>query len=170
MKKAIYPGSFDPITFGHIDIIKRSLKLVDELIIAVGNNSNKSYMFSIEDRMVMIKESLKEIDLNVNPKIKVELFDGLLVDYAQSNDTNIIIRGLRAMSDFDYEFQMGLLNRKFNSDIETIFLITDQKYLYYNSSLVKEVAKNKGPLSCIVPEAVIKYLSRIKNHKSHRSA
>ena len=123
MKRAVYPGSFDPITFGHIDIIERSAKMVDELVIAVLRNSAKNSLFSLEERVNMIKEVTKDI-----PNVKVETFDGLLVDYMRQIDATIIIRGLRAVTDFEYELQIAQMNHVLKDNAETIFLITNLKY------------------------------------------
>ena len=137
MKKiGVYPGTFDPITYGHIDVVERSLKIVDEVIIAVSGYPRKSFLFSVEERVQLIKEVFKD-----NKSVKVESFDGLLVDYLKGKKINIVIRGLRAISDFDYEFQMVLINRKLNKDLETIFLMPREEYFYISSSIIKEIAK-----------------------------
>ena len=146
MKRAVYPGSFDPITFGHIDIIERSAKMVDELVIAVLRNSAKNSLFSLEERVNMIKEVTKDL-----PNVKVETFDGLLVDYMSQIDANIIVRGLRAVTDFEYELQIAQMNHVLKDDAETIFLITNLKYSYLSSSLVKEIASYGGDISKFVP-------------------
>ncbi|MCM8767794.1 MAG: pantetheine-phosphate adenylyltransferase [Candidatus Omnitrophica bacterium] len=150
MKKVgVYPGTFDPITYGHIDVIERSLKIVDEVIIAVSGFKKKDFLFSVEERVAMIKEVFKN-----NENVKVESFDGLLVDYLKKKNLKIVIRGLRAISDFDYEFQMVLINRKLNKEIETIFLMPREEYFYISSSIVKEIAKLNGNISCFVPKNV----------------
>lgn len=146
MKKAVYPGSFDPITFGHLDIIERSAKMVDELVIAVLRNSAKNSLFSLEERVNMIRELTKDL-----PNVKVETFDGLLVDYMSQIDANIIVRGLRAVTDFEYELQIAQMNHVLKDDAETIFLITNLKYSYLSSSLVKEIASYGGDISKFVP-------------------
>ena len=146
MKKAVYPGSFDPITFGHLDIIERSAKMVDELVIAVLRNSAKNSLFSLEERVNMIRELTKDL-----PNVKVETFDGLLVDYMSQIDANIIIRGLRAVTDFEYELQIAQMNHVLKDEAETIFLITNLKYSYLSSSLVKEIASYGGDISKFVP-------------------
>ncbi len=153
-KTAIYPGSFDPITMGHIDVLKRALKIFNKVIIAVGENPNKKYLFSLEERKKMIKEATKIRN------IEVDHFSGLLTDFAKKKKANAIIRGLRAVSDFDYEFQAALMNRKLNRDIETIFIMTRGKYCYLSSSVTKEVACLGGDLKDLVPDNVKKELKK----------
>ena len=150
MKRAIYPGSFDPITFGHLDIIERSSKIVDELVVGVLHNSAKKSLFSLDERVSMIKETTKNL-----PNVKVESFDGLLVDYMNKIDASIIIRGLRAVTDFEYELQIAQTNHVQNEDIETIFLTTNLKYSYLSSTIVKEFASYGGDISKFVPEQFI---------------
>ena len=150
MKRAVYPGSFDPITFGHIDIIERSAKMVDELVIAVLRNSAKNSLFSLEERVNMIKEVTKDF-----PNVRVETFDGLLVDYMRQIDATIIIRGLRAVTDFEYELQIAQMNHVMKEDAETIFLMTNLQYSYLSSSLVKEIASYGGDISKFVPRELI---------------
>ncbi|MEE1304591.1 MAG: pantetheine-phosphate adenylyltransferase [Agathobacter sp.] len=150
MRKAIYPGSFDPLTFGHIDIIKRSAKIVDELVVGVLNNSAKNSLFSIDERVSMIEEMVKDI-----PNVKVGAFDGLLVDYMNEIGATIIVRGLRAVTDFEYELQIAQTNHVQNDDIETIFLTTNLKYSYLSSTIVKEFASYGGDISKFVPEEFI---------------
>ena len=150
MKRAVYPGSFDPITFGHLDIIERSAKMVDELVIAVLRNSAKNSLFSLEERVNMIKEVTKNI-----PNVRVETFDGLLVDYMRQIDANIIVRGLRAVTDFEYELQIAQMNHVLNGDAETIFLITNLQYSYLSSSLVREIASYGGDITKLVPKQLI---------------
>ena len=150
MKKAIYPGSFDPVTFGHMDIITRSAKIVDELVGGVVDNSAKNSLFSLEERVSMIKEMTKDI-----PNVKVASFDGLLVDYMNEIGATIIIRGLRAVTDFEYELQIAQANHVQNEEIETIFLTTDLKYSYLSSTIVKEFASYGGDISKFVPECFI---------------
>lgn len=151
MKRAIYPGSFDPVTFGHLDVIERSSKITDELIIGVLNNSAKSPLFSVEERVTMLKEATSHI-----PHVRVEAFDGLLVDFAIQSGANTIVRGLRAVTDFEYELQMSQINTVLNQDIDTVFLTTRLQYAYLSSSIVKEVALMGGDISKFVPESVIK--------------
>lgn len=149
MKIAVYPGSFDPVTNGHLDVIERALKLFDRVIVAVIRNPEKKPEFSLDDRVDMLKKSLVKYK-----NTAIESFDGLLVNYVRRKKAGIIIRGLRAVSDFDYEFQMALTNRKMAPEIETIFFMTDYKYSYLSSSFVKQIAKLGGDISGLVPKAV----------------
>ena len=153
MKVAIYPGSFDPITKGHIDIIIRSIKFVDKLIIAVSKNNKKNTLFKINERVEMIKEVLQDEKIS---NVEVDSFDGLLMTYASKKNANIIIRGLRAVSDFEYEFQMTGMNYKLNPTIETIFLMSSDKYQLISSKLIKEINSLNGDISQFVPKAVEK--------------
>jgi pantetheine-phosphate adenylyltransferase len=153
MKTVVYPGSFDPVTKGHIDVIERALKIIDKIIVAVGDNPEKKPLFSTDERMDMIKESTKHLK-----NIEVEKIEGLLLDYVKSKNTNIILRGLRAVSDFEFEFQRALMNREINNDIETVFIMTKESYVYLNSSIVKEIAMFKGNVKPFVPEIVEKKL------------
>jgi pantetheine-phosphate adenylyltransferase len=155
LKIAIYPGSFDPITNGHVDILKRASRIVDRLFVAVIRNPEKRAKFSLKDRVRMLKETLKGFD-----NVTIESFDGLLVDFARKKKATIIIRGLRAVSDFDYEFQMALTNRKMAPEIETLFLMTDYKYSYLSSSFVKQIAHLGGDVSEMAPQPVAKRLKR----------
>ncbi len=155
--RAIYPGSFDPITNGHIDIIIRASKLFDELRIAVGGNILKNSVFSIDERVELIEASLRSQDVDIS-KIIVEKFDSLLIDYAKKVNADVIIRGLRAVSDYEYELQMALANKEMNENIETIFLVSSGKYSYLSSSLVKEIAYFGGDLDNFVPDVVKKNL------------
>ena len=150
MRRAIYPGSFDPITFGHLDIIERSAKLVDELVVGVLRNSAKNSLFSLEERVSMIREMTKDL-----PNVRVECFDGLLVDYMDKIGATIIIRGLRAVTDFEYELQIAQTNHVQNENIETVFLTTNLKYSYLSSTIVKEFASYGGDISKFVPEQFI---------------
>jgi len=150
MRRAVYPGSFDPITFGHLDIIERSAKMVDELVVGVLHNSAKNSLFSLEERVNMIREMTKDI-----PNVRVESFDGLLVDYMSQIGANIIIRGLRAVTDFEYELQLAQINHVQNEEIETVFLITNLKYSYLSSTIVKEIASYGGDISKFVPAELI---------------
>lgn len=150
MKSAIYPGSFDPVTFGHLDIIKRSTALTQHLIVAVLNNGTKSPLFSVEERVNMLKDITKDI-----PNVEVVSFSGLLVDFAKQREVSVIIRGLRAVTDFEYELAMSQTNRVVNPSVDTIFLNTDLKYAYLSSSMVKEVAMYGGDITKFVPETVV---------------
>lgn len=150
---AVYPGTFDPITNGHIDILLRSLKIFDHIVVGIGSNPKKASLFSLEERNSMIQEAIREIP-NVSPNVSIEAFDGLLVDFAKRHHASVIIRGLRAVSDFEYEFQMALMNRKLDSDIETIFLMPSEEYSYLTSSIVKEVGSFGGDISSLVPKHV----------------
>lgn len=155
MKRAIYPGSFDPLTLGHMDIIERSAKIADELVVGVLNNSAKNSLFSIEERVSMIKEMTDSI-----PNVTVASFDGLLVDYMKEIDATIIVRGLRAVTDFEYELQIAQTNHVQNPDVETIFLTTSLKYSYLSSTIVKEFASYGGDISKFVPA---RFIDRIYN-------
>lgn len=150
MKKAIYPGSFDPVTFGHLDMIKRSAKIVDELVVGVLNNRAKNSLFSLEERVSMIKEMTKDY-----PNVTVSSFEGLLVDYMNEIGATLIVRGLRAVTDFEYELQIAQSNHVQNSKIETIFLTTNLQYSYLSSTIVKEFASYGGDISKFVPEQFI---------------
>lgn len=151
MKRAIYPGSFDPVTLGHLDIITRSAKLVDHLIVGVLNNSSKTPLFSVDERVNMLKEVTKDLD-----NVEIMSFSGLLVDFAREHNVSTIIRGLRAVTDFEYELAMSQTNRVAAPEIDTVFLTTGLKYAYLSSSIVKEMAMYGGDISHFVPEAVIK--------------
>ena len=155
VKKAIYPGTFDPITFGHIDIIKRASLIFDRIIVAVVKNPFKDALFLYEERLALLKEAVKGIE-----NIEVEGFDGLVVDFAAKKDVNVIVRGLRMISDFEYEFQMALTNRKLSPRIETIFLMPHASYSYLSSHLVKEIASLGGDLSDFLPQVCIDALNK----------
>lgn len=150
MSKAIYPGSFDPITFGHIDIIERASKIVDELVVGVLCNSAKNPLFSLDERVSMIEEMTKNL-----PNVTVQAFDGLLVDYMNKIGATLIVRGLRAVTDFEYELQIAQTNHVQNENIETIFLTTNLNYSYLSSTIVKEFASYGGDISKFVPEQFI---------------
>jgi len=149
-KRAIYPGSFDPITFGHVDIALRSLNIFDELIISIGDNRNKQPLFSKDQRIAQIREIF-----NDNEAIRVISFDGLLVDLARSMNIFTIIRGLRAVSDFEYEFQLSSFNRKMEPRVESFFMMTSEKYFYISSSMVRQVSEMGGDISDFVPPNVL---------------
>ena len=150
MKSAIYPGSFDPVTYGHIDVIKRAAKMFDVLTVSVLDNKNKQPLFSVDERVKMLKEALKDID-----NVKIESFSGLLVDYCKSKDVRVVIRGLRAITDFEYELQNAQTNKLIsNGDVDTVFLTTSLEYAYLSSSAVKEIAYFGGDVTPCVPDFV----------------
>jgi len=159
---AIYPGTFDPITNGHLSIIKRGLKVFEHLIVAILHNPQKKPLFTLKERIEMIKTSIEGI-----PNVEVDYFDGLLIDYAVRKNATVILRGLRAMSDFEYEFQMALMNRKLNREIQSVFLMTDYKWFYTSSTIIKEAARFGGDVSGLVPDVVNRKLKekfpQIKN-------
>ena len=158
-KTAIYPGFFDPITNGHLSIVQRALKVFDKLIVGILSNPQKSPLFSVEERIYMIKQALKN-----ESNVEVDTFDGLLVDYAVKRKSGVIIKGLRALSDFEYEFQMALMNRKLNRDIQSIFLMTDYKWFYISSTIIKEAASFGGDVSGLVPGVVNRKLREKFRH------
>ncbi len=159
MKIAVYPGSFDPVTNGHLDIIKRSANVFDKVIVGVLDNMAKKPMFTPEERVCMIKKVVADIE-----NVEVYAFSGLLVDFMKQFDSAVIIKGLRTISDFEYEFQMALLNKSLNPDVETFFMMTDSKYSYISSSMVKEVARLGGGIDEFVPCDIIKEIDKkIKN-------
>jgi len=156
---AIYPGTFDPITNGHLDIIKRAARIFDKVIVAVAKNTGKTPLFSMDERKKLIELSVKHIE-----GVNVEIFDGLIVDFCHKKGASALIRGLRALSDFEYEFQMALLNRKIGKDVESVFLMPKEKYTYLSSSMIKEIAALGGDVSCFVPEHVkIELIKKNKN-------
>jgi pantetheine-phosphate adenylyltransferase len=152
---AVYPGSFDPITNGHLDIIQRGLSLFDKVIIAIAINPTKKPIFSLEDRVEMIKHCFTG---EQRERIEVDVVDGLLVDYAYTKGAKAIIRGLRAVSDFDYEFQLALMNRKIERDVETVFLMTGFRWIFISSSIIKDAARHGGDISGLVPDHVCEML------------
>lgn len=152
-KIAVYPGTFDPITNGHLSIVKRALKVFDKVVIAILINPQKVSLFSREERIDMITVALKN-----HPNIEVDCFDGMLVDYVVQKKANVIVRGLRALSDFEYEFQMALMNRKLNREVQSIFLMTDYKWFYISSTIIKEAASLGGDISGLVPPNVCRKL------------
>lgn len=159
MKTAVYPGSFDPVTNGHINIVTRSAKLFDKLIVAVLDNPSKTPMFTVDERITQLKEILKDYD-----NVEVRSFTGLLVDFAKSVNANIVIRGLRGVTDFSYEFQMALTNKALANDIETLFISADTQYLFFSSSQVKEIAYFGGNIDNMVPPLIKQALEeKIKN-------
>src|SRR6266480_2861964 len=149
MKRAIYPGSFDPITNGHLDVIERARKLYDEVIVAVAQNVEKEPLFSLEERLELLRKTVGE-----QSGVRIGQFDGLLVDFAETEQADAVIRGLRAVSDFEFEFQMALMNRSLNARIETIFLMPKEEYTYLSSRLVKEIARLGGDVSKFAPSVV----------------
>src|SRR3972149_1403943 len=153
MRKAIYPGTFDPVTYGHLDVIRRGSKIFDELVVAVGHNPLKTPIFTIKERMDMISTNTREIK-----NTSVDCFEGMLTDYMKEKQTNVILRGIRTVSDFEYEFQRALTNRVLKADIETVFIMTSQEYSFLNSSLIKEAASLGGDISMFVPSDVEKLL------------
>lgn len=155
---AIYPGTFDPVTNGHIDVVQRATEMFPKVIVLVARNPTKSPMFSDTERVEMINEVF-----NGNKQITVDVFDGLLVDYARKNHASVIVRGLRAVSDFEYEFQMALMNRTLDADIDTVFLMPHARYTYLNSTIVREVARLGGDVSAFVPRSVRRRLQEKLN-------
>jgi pantetheine-phosphate adenylyltransferase len=151
---AVYPGTFDPITMGHIDIIKRGLSLFDKVVIAIAINSSKKPLFEIEERLEMIRGSFPDHE----DRIEVDTVDGLLVDYAYRKGAKAIIRGLRAVSDFDYEFQLALMNRRIEREVETVFLMTGFRWIFISSSIIKDAARHGGDVSGLVPDHVCEKL------------
>lgn len=155
LKIAVYPGSFDPLTKGHLDIIQRAAKVFDKLIVCVMVNNSKNYLFSSEERAQLITDSLEELD-----NVEVDTCNGLLIDYVRSRKTNIIVKGLRALTDFENEFQMALINKHLDNNIETFFMMTSNKYSYLSSSLVKELVKFQGNVSDFIPANVEKAIQK----------
>jgi pantetheine-phosphate adenylyltransferase len=153
MKRAVYPGSFDPITNGHLDVIERARKMFDEVTVAVAHNDEKQPLFTLQERLDLLHETVGRID-----HVRIAQFDGLLVEFAAAQEANAVIRGLRAVSDFEFEFQMALMNRKLNGTVETIFLMPKEEYTYLSSRLVKEIARLGGDVSKFVPPVVAKAL------------
>lgn len=156
MRTAVYPGTFDPVTNGHIDVIERALKLFDKLYVIVGDNPQKASTFTAKERVAMLKEALRKH----NNRIEVESFKGLLLDYVRKKKSNVIIRGLRAISDFEYEFSRALLNRELDKGVETIFIMTKDDYAFLSSSIVKEMAMFGGSVKGFVPAVVDKMLKK----------
>jgi pantetheine-phosphate adenylyltransferase len=163
---AIYPGSFDPVTNGHLDVVERGLKIFDKLIVAILVNPNKTFLFTLEERIEMLRESLKEF-----ANVEIDTFGGLLVDYAAQRQAHAILRGLRALSDFEYEFQMALMNRRLNREIQTVFLMTGLRWIFTSSSIIKEAAQFGGSIEGMVPVLVEqKIKARYAQHSQTESA
>lgn len=155
-KIAVYPGTFDPITNGHLDLIKRALQFFDKIILAIGENPAKKPLFSIEERIYLAQKALEEN--NLEKSVEVAHFSGLLVDFAREKGASVIIRGLRAVSDFEYEMQLALMNRKLSNSIDTIFLMPSLRYIFLSSSIIKEAAKFGGHVDDLVPKIVAERL------------
>lgn len=155
MRRAIYPGSFDPVTNGHLDVIERAQKLFDEVIVAVAHNDEKQALFSLQERLALLRATAAKSD-----RVQITQFDGLLVEFAVAQKATAVIRGLRAVSDFEFEFQMALMNRKLETSVETIFLMPKEEFTYLSSRLVKEIARLGGDVSSFVPSAVAKALGK----------
>ncbi|NLJ40987.1 MAG: pantetheine-phosphate adenylyltransferase [Clostridiales bacterium] len=151
MKIGVYPGSFDPVTNGHMDVIERSSRMFDRVIVSVVRNYSKKPLFTYDERVELLSRATKDM-----PKVEIDSFEGLLIDYLHKRNANVIIKGLRAISDFEYEFQMALINRKLDPEIETIFLMTNSQYSFLSSSAVKEVAGLGGCIAGLVPESIIR--------------
>jgi pantetheine-phosphate adenylyltransferase len=154
-KTVIYPGTFDPVTFGHLDVLERAARLFDKVIISVAVNTSKKTLFTAEERIDLIRKTADKIK-----NTEFDIFDGLLVKYAEKKNAGAIVRGLRAISDFEYEFQMALTNRKISSKVETVFLMPNEKFSYISSTLVKEIAAYGGDVSSFVPSLVVKMLKK----------
>ena len=152
-KIAIYPGTFDPLTNGHVSLIKRACEIFDKVLVAVAEDTHKDTLFNAEERLGMINEIFKD-----NPRVSAEIFNGLLVDFAQKKEVHVIVRGLRAVSDFEYEFQLALMNRKLKRQIQTIFLMTDYQWLYISSTIIKSAASLGGDVKDMVPRVVLNKL------------
>jgi pantetheine-phosphate adenylyltransferase len=162
VRRIVYPGTFDPITNGHLDVVTRALRLFDEVIVAIAGDNTKKPLFTLEERRHLVEQSLGEL----KGRVQVTVFRGLLVDFVESRNANAILRGLRAVSDFEFEFQMALMNRKLKDSIETIFLMPRDTYTYLSSTIIKEIARLGGDTSAFVPAAVQAAL----HEKFHRSA
>ena len=154
-KIAIYPGTFDPVTHGHVDLIRRGIKIFDRLIVTVAHNPDKNPLFTVSERMDMLKEITKDMG-----NVEVGNFGGLLVDYVRIKEANVVLRGVRAFSDFEYEFQMALTNRKLSPETETIFMMPNESFSYISSKIIKQIASMNGDISKFVPEVVEEYLKK----------
>lgn len=155
MRRAVYPGSFDPVTNGHLDVVERARKLFDEVIVAVAHNDEKQPLFSLDERLELLGHTVGKLD-----NVRIAHFDGLLVEFAKNNDARAVVRGLRAVSDFEFEFQMALMNRKLESAVETIFLMPKEEYSYLSSRIIKEIARLGGDVSQFVPAVVAQALGK----------
>ncbi len=155
MKKAVYPGSFDPITYGHLDLVERGSRIFDELIVSVATASPKNCLFTVEERVAIVKALVKHL-----PNVVVDTFDGLAIDHLHRHGSRIILRGIRTVSDFEYEFEMAVTNRTIDPTIETVLVMSDERYAFIRSSLIKEVARLGGPLTHMVPPIVEEALRR----------
>jgi len=155
MRRAVYPGSFDPVTNGHLDVIERASRLYDEVLVAIAHNEAKAGLFSFAERLALLEEAVEH-----HPNVHVTQFDGLLVNYAREVQAQTIIRGLRAVSDFEYEFQMALMNRKLDGNVETMFLMPKEEYSYVSSRLVKEIARLGGDIEAFVPDCIARALRK----------
>jgi len=155
MRRAVYPGSFDPVTNGHLDVIERAARQYDEVLVAIAHNEEKTGLFTFDERVALLQEAVAQ-----HPNVRVTQFQGLLVDYARSVQAQVIIRGLRAVSDFEYEFQMALMNRKLDGDVETMFLMPKEEYTYLSSRLVKEIARLGGSIDIFVPDCIARALRK----------
>lgn len=161
MKRAVYPGSFDPVTYGHLDVIRRAADIFDELVVSVLNNKVKTPLFSVEERVKILEEATKDM-----PNVKIDSFSGLLINYAKNNEITVAIRGLRAITDFEYELQIAQTNRKLSGEqLDTIFLTTSLEYAYLSSSSVKEIASFNGDISQCVPDFVAKLIYEKYGHR-----
>jgi len=164
MRRAIYPGSFDPVTNGHLDVIERARKLFDEVVVAVAHNDEKQPLFSLKERLDLLRETAGKIN-----NVRIADFDGLLVEFARAERAGAVIRGLRAVSDFEFEFQMALMNRKLETAVETIFLMPKEEYTYLSSRIVKEIARLGGNVSAFVPAPVARALkNKLQKHVSRK--
>lgn len=164
MKRAVYTGSFDPVTNGHMDIIRRASEIFDVLIVSILNNKEKTPLFSVEERVKILEEATKDL-----PNVQIDSFSGLLVDYAREKDLHVIVRGLRAITDFEYELQMAQTNHAMCHNIDTIFLTTDLKYAYLSSSIVKEVASFDGNIDMFVPEPIVPLVRKKLEEREDRN-
>lgn len=153
--RIIYPGSFDPITNGHLDLIERALHIFDEVIVAVANNPEKNALFTVQDRRDMIRRSVGD-----NPRVIVDSFDGLLVEYARAKEVTVVLRGMRAMSDFEYEYEMTFMNRKLDRNLETIFMMTGMRWIFVHSTVIKSAVRAGADISGLVPDVVLEMLEK----------